>query len=221
MIRQRVRIRFRKEDDLRLISPHDQIRVFERLFRRCQLRLSMSEGFHPKPRMSFPSALSLGIAAQDEVMEVELAERLDAEELVRSLNEQAPPGLSIREARLLAPEERKARIARVWYEIPLPPERQGAVAEASERLLRSGSHLLEREGQSTVDLRPGILALEVEEGQLRMCLAIDTAKPRDVLTALGLAEFESQGCYLTRTRVELTEDPPSPMQELAAAPEGS
>ena len=32
-------------------------------------RESMSEGFHPKARMSFPSALALGIQGADEVME--------------------------------------------------------------------------------------------------------------------------------------------------------
>ena len=37
MIRQRVRIRFRKEEDLRWISHRDLIRVFERLFRRADL----------------------------------------------------------------------------------------------------------------------------------------------------------------------------------------
>ena len=35
---QRVRIRFRKEGDLRLISHRDLLRLFERLFRRGKLR---------------------------------------------------------------------------------------------------------------------------------------------------------------------------------------
>jgi radical SAM-linked protein len=210
MIRQRVRIRFRKEGDLRWISHHDLIRAFERLFRRCQLRLSMSEGFHPKPRMSFPSALSLGIAALDEVMEVELAERVEADELVRRLGESAPPGLVICEARPLAPNERKARIARVWYEIPLPADRQAAAEEAAARLWAAPSHLIAREGQASVDLRPGIESLGVEPGLVRMALALDSgAKPRDVLGALGLSDLESQGLYLTRTRVELAENEPS------------
>ena len=54
MVRQRVRIRFRKQGDLRLIGHRDLVRCLERLFRRAGLPLGMSEGFHPKPRMSFP-----------------------------------------------------------------------------------------------------------------------------------------------------------------------
>ena len=60
MLRRRIRIRFRKIDDVRQISHLDLIRTMERLFRRAGLQLGMSEGFHPKPRMSFPSALNVG-----------------------------------------------------------------------------------------------------------------------------------------------------------------
>jgi hypothetical protein len=54
----------------------------ERLFRRAGLRLGMSEGFHPKPRLSFPSALAVGIEGLDEVMELELAQTYSADELL-------------------------------------------------------------------------------------------------------------------------------------------
>ena len=45
------------------------MRCLERLFRRAGLALSFSEGFHPKPRMTFPLALAVGIEGVDEVME--------------------------------------------------------------------------------------------------------------------------------------------------------
>ena len=61
MERQRVRMRFRKEGDLRLISHRDLLTAIERLFRRIGLKLSMSGGFHPRPRISFPLSLALGI----------------------------------------------------------------------------------------------------------------------------------------------------------------
>ena len=75
MVRHRVRIRFCKQGDLRWIGHRDLMRCMERLFRRAALPLGMSQGFHPKPRMSFPAALAVGIAAMDEVMELELAEQ--------------------------------------------------------------------------------------------------------------------------------------------------
>ena len=66
MIRQRARIRFRKEGDLRLIGHRDLVRAVERTLRRAGVQLSMSEGFHPKARLNFPSALSVGITGEDE-----------------------------------------------------------------------------------------------------------------------------------------------------------
>ena len=69
MNRQRLRIRFSKQGDLRFISHRDLVRAFERLFRRTHMPLQMSEGFHPKTKMTFPSALALGVEARDEVME--------------------------------------------------------------------------------------------------------------------------------------------------------
>jgi radical SAM-linked protein len=85
MIRQRIRIRFAKQDDLRWLSHRDLLRTWERLIRRAGLPLSMTEGFHPKPRMNFPSALAVGITGLDEVVELELCEERTAEELLEHL----------------------------------------------------------------------------------------------------------------------------------------
>ena len=68
----RLRIRFTKCGDVRWISHRDLARVWERLLRRAGLQLAFSQGFHPKPRISFPSALALGIEALDEVVELEV-----------------------------------------------------------------------------------------------------------------------------------------------------
>jgi uncharacterized protein (DUF2344 family) len=46
------------------------VRTLERLFRRAGLALKMSEGFHPKPRLSFPLPMAVGTTGLDEVREV-------------------------------------------------------------------------------------------------------------------------------------------------------
>jgi len=99
MVRQRVRMRFCKQGDLRLIGHRDLMRCLERLFRRAGLPLAMSQGFHPKPRMTFPSALALGIEGVDEVLELELTESPPAEELLQRLTPHAPPGLGPKSSR--------------------------------------------------------------------------------------------------------------------------
>jgi len=74
MARHKVRIRFRKAGDLRMVSHHDLMRCFARMLRRAALPFRSSEGFHPKPRLSFPLSLALGIVGCEEVVDLELDE---------------------------------------------------------------------------------------------------------------------------------------------------
>lgn len=211
MIRQRVRIRFRKEGDLRWISHRDLARAFERLFRRMGLRLSMSEGFHPKARMSFPSALGLGIAAVDEVMEFELAEHADQDDLARQFAALAPPGLVVFDVQTLNENTPKAKIASMSYEAPVSPERRQAVAQAIEHIAAQDQWLIERDDRSApLDLKADLESLELTDGPegplVRFRLAATreaTVRPREVLAAVGLSDLENEGRCLTRTRVEL------------------
>lgn len=207
MIRNRVRIRFCKEGDLRLISHRDLVRAMERMFRRAQLQLSMSEGFHPKARMSFPSALGLGIEGCDEIMDVELAETITEAELEQRLRAQAPPGLTLQQISCLGADHRKPRIARLRYDFPVPEDRLDATREAVEALMQQANCWIERPGRSApLDLRGGVESLEVADGRLQMVLTFSrdgSVRPREVLAAVGLEDLEKQGEYLRRTAVEL------------------
>lgn len=207
MVRQRVRIRFRKQGDLRLIGHRDLVRTMERLFRRVGLRLATSEGFHPKPKMSFPSALALGIAGVDEVMELELAEPSDADDLLGRLAPQAPPGLDLTSVRNLPQGTPKARLQSLAYQVPVPEELRDETAVRVAELLARDSVPVVRPGRSKpIDLRRTLQELTLQEGVLQMRLGTGrdaTAGPRDVLATLGLGELEHQGTWITRTGVEL------------------
>lgn len=207
MVRQRVRIRFAKQGDLRLISHRDLMRTWERLFRRAGVVLAMTEGFHPKPKMMFPSALAVGIEGQEEVLEIELADRHDGEELARALREQAPSGLEIRQLELLGEGSPKARVQSVTFAVGVPEELVDDVQRRLTWLMAQSSYTVSREGRkSPLDLRPLIESLSLDGDRLRMRLRVDgdgSARPREVLAALGLADVESHGLVLAREQVEL------------------
>ena len=209
MCRQRIRIRFSKTGDLRLISHRDLVRVWERLFRRASLKLAMSEGFHPKVKMSFPSALGLGIAGLNEVMEVELAELLDAPVLRQRLEPLCPPGLQILEITAMPEGSRKPALVSTTYEVAVPVDQYEATDEAIQEVMSQEELLIQREGRKEpinvlADLAQ--LALLPEQGVLRIQInASRTAsvRPQEVLNIVGLGESEAHGRYLTRTVVEL------------------
>jgi radical SAM-linked protein len=230
MIRQRVRIRFTKQDDLRWIGHRDLMRVWERLFRRAGVALSMTEGFHPKPRINFPSALAVGIAGLDELVEIDLAEPHTAQSLQAAIQPELPPGMNVEAIDVLAAPDHKAQVTHVTFEMGVPPQRQPALAQRIVWLLDQSSLSIEREGRKApLDLRPLIadLALHMnspassaqhassaqqqnsgaqQDSILHMRLRVDregSARPREVLKALQIEDLEYEGFFLTRTRVEV------------------
>jgi radical SAM-linked protein len=231
MVRPRARIRFRKQGDLRLIGHRDLVRLLERLFRRAGIGLAMSQGFHPKPRMSFPSALALGIEGLDEVMELELAEpsketsevsntsevfAVNAEILLSQLTRHSIPGLSFAAVEMLPPGAKKAQLRSTTYQLPVPGDRCAATAD---RIAAFCGERPDAESEAPVSqailVRQSLEEIRLEDGILRFRLRTSrqrSAGPRDVLTVLGLDDAERLGGCLTRTEVQLqsSDAPPAP-----------
>jgi radical SAM-linked protein len=206
MARQRVRIQFAKQGDLRLVSHRDLMRTWERLFRRARVAICMTEGFHPKPKMMFPSALAVGIEGLDEALEIELPEERDPDSLAALLRAEAPPGLVIHG--VTPANGGKTRLRGMTFQVDVPAERRAPVAERLAWLRQQQSYLVAREGRAApVELVPLIEELLLDgDGTLhiRLRVAADgSARPREVLEALGLADLEAQGIIMRRTAVEL------------------
>jgi radical SAM-linked protein len=206
--RRRLRIRFQKGGDLRLVSHLDLVRAMERLFRRAGVQLSMSEGYHPKPRMSFPLALSLGIEGLDEVLELQVLDHRSTDALNTILREQSPNGLVFKSIEEYPIPGRKAAVSRVHYEMPLPEASRRETVNRVARLLDQLQTPDDSEDEPSASLlQQGLIALSVDGDVLRMELRMGRNKnvhPRDVLAELGLDELEGQGGYLRRTKVELS-----------------
>ena len=207
MVRQRVRIRFSKQGDLRLIGHRDLMRCLERLFRRAGLPLGMSQGFHPKPRMSFPLALAVGIEGIDEVMELELAKAHTAEEVQGRLQQHAVPGLTFRKVEILPEGSKKAQVRAASYRMPIPSQFRRDLQNRIDRLMARSSCPIQRPKRRTpIDLRELLNELTLQEGVLAMRLRTGgggSVSPRDVLAELGLTDTEHQGVHLTRVAVEI------------------
>ncbi|MEX0586763.1 MAG: TIGR03936 family radical SAM-associated protein [Pirellulales bacterium] len=206
-IRQRVRIRFGKTGDLRLVSHRDLVVVLERLFRRINLPLGMSEGFHPRPRMSFPSALALGIEGCDELLEMELSQVPDATELLAQLRSAAPPGLEFYALELVANGAPRPQVETILYEFPVPDERQAGLSARLEQVLSEKSLQIRRDDRAApLELFRALETLELAEGALRMRLRVTgeaSVRPAEVLVALEMDDLLDQGRYWKRSEVVL------------------
>jgi len=80
---------------MKFLGHLELMKLFERIFRLHRYPLKFSEGFNPRPRMTFASPLSVGYASKGEVMEVILDEMLPLEQV---MNTRFPDGITVLDA---------------------------------------------------------------------------------------------------------------------------
>src|SRR5271165_3080682 len=74
-----VRLRYTKRGKIRWISHRDVARALERAFRITALPLAFTEGFSPRPKVSFGLALSTGHESDAEYLDLVFAEAVELE----------------------------------------------------------------------------------------------------------------------------------------------
>jgi radical SAM-linked protein len=169
------------------------MRLFARALTRAGLPVRFSEGFNPHPRMSLPLPRGVGIAADDDLLVVEVTEDLSAADATSRLAEQLPVGLVLRDGRLLrdaaVPQPRS-----VEYLAAIVGEPPSDLPERIRELLERGDAVVERRRADgtfvrPIDIRPFIEDLAVRDGGVWMRLRLDergTAKAEEILRSLSL-----------------------------------
>ncbi len=207
----RYRIRFAKTGDLRWIGHHDLVRLWERIFRRANVALAMSQGFHPKARLSIPVALPLGIIGCRELLEVQLADPVPPEVLRELLAKEAPSGLVVLSVEELPARAPKAQVVKTWYELQVPLVHRERVAALVEKLQQAESWPIQRqEDQKWIDVRADVVECRWEADRLVFALRHHhhaATRPRDLLEVLGLVDETPAGLGLKRTDIELASAP--------------
>jgi len=119
---QRLRFRFSRGGDLKYLSHLDVCKVLQMACLRAGFKPVYSEGFNPKPRLSFLPPLPLGCETVDDVFDVIVASRLVPEEALQALNRALPSGMtgrSIEEIPLRSPAP-EACLVRADYRVSVP-----------------------------------------------------------------------------------------------------
>ena len=143
-------LNFRKEGRTAFLGHLELVEIFRRACRRAGVDLALSAGFNPQPKISFFTALPLGVPSLDEYVKLEPARPLAASDLLSRLAEALPSDLTLLDARLLAPEEGKIQpLAAVWLLesdlpvfIPGPPLHPEAVLSYTDKRGRLREFLL-------------------------------------------------------------------------------
>jgi radical SAM-linked protein len=179
-----------------------------RAIRRAGLPMAYSQGFHPKPRVSFGPALPVGVESRCEYLDLELVGVQDAAEIAARFAAKLPPELEIGEAHLLDPRAPSitASLRAVHYVAEFPPtfaeealrERVGAFGASARAIVRReappkggargrGEKIAQGKARE-IDLKSIVTHLALEgSGRVAFSLKADpagSAKPAEVLAAI-------------------------------------
>ena len=179
----RYRARFSKRGAAAFLSHLDLVRMMGRILRRADLPAIYTQGFHPKPSLTFSPALRLGVESLGELVDFQLSEVLEPEAIRSRLDAAAPEGIRFHEVRRLAEgEPAVGKVAQIAEYLVTVGGEFGAELDQRIAQVSGGAPLRiqrQRDGaEIDVDLAPLIEALErVEPASLPGEAEIDRSRP--------------------------------------------
>lgn len=205
----RIRLRFAKTGRMALLSHLELITLFSRSVIRAGIPIRYSQGFHPHPKFSFATALSVGVESCAEYMDMEIAAGFPAASVLSSLNQVLPEGMEILEAAEIPSRSPSLSviIISVRYRVTLPAGMQLDLPSLAERFLDKESVIQTREKKgktSEFDLRKELVDLKVADNSLEMVTG--RGKPLEFVAAItGLAPEALAGCRIEKLGVVFTD----------------
>lgn len=189
----RIRFRFSKLGKIRWTSHRDLARMWERAFRRTELALAYSQGFSPRPKVSFGLALPTGAESLAEYLDVEVVPgaRIDLAALPGRLSTALPTGVEVAAAGVVEDGSASLQheVTSCSWVVRVADADDSDLAALADGALQAPSLPIsrERKGRTTIeDVRPGIVACEAKEGELHCELAAHprALRPSELLRAL-------------------------------------
>jgi len=200
---QRLRIRFRRGEEIKFISHLDIMRLWERALHRAQISLAYSEGFSPHPRLSLAAPLAVGITSEAELMDVFIARLVSPHWFTAVVSQQLPPGieiLGVYQVALTMPSL-QSQVRYAEYKVEVETEKGSREIESAISALLAVEHLPwhhQRDtGRRSYDLRTLIDDLWLIDwhrpyhtvGMRLRCDGGGSGRPEQVALAIGFIQY--------------------------------
>ena len=200
---QRLRIRFRRGEELKYISHLDLLRLWHRALNRAGIRLAYSEGFNPHPRMSLAAPLALGVTSEAELMDIILEKWSSPHAFTAAVSRQLPEGIEILQTNNIAVTlpSLQSQVAFSEYRVEVATKKsREEVEEAIDSLLKLEQLPWQHQrdtGPRHYDLRKLIDDIWLGDWQtgsanINMKLRCDSngsGRPEQVALALGFEQY--------------------------------
>ena len=195
------RVKFGESMAGKFLSHLDMLRAWQRAIARSGLNLAYSQGFNKHPKLSFSSALAVGLTSSGEYVDIELNEQLQVEEIAKRLQENLPPALELYTIKEIEPKAPPVMsiIQRAEYLVYVQLTEKITLEEINEaisELLKAQTLEVERRKKNSrekklVDIRPGIyrITAKYQEEKLIFNLLLQNnsdgnVKPEEVISVL-------------------------------------
>lgn len=158
----KTRFSYSKLDQAGHFGHLELVNIFVRAFRRTEVPLRYTEGFHPKPKISFEDPLPIGLESREEFFTVEIPGHLKVPKVIEALNVHLPKGLNVLDGKLFARNAKENGPLAVSYSITTREDLFDANME--ERFNKKKEFLMTRvskKGREKIyDLKDVILRME-------------------------------------------------------------
>ena len=178
---------YTKKDAARYFGHLELVNIFLRALKRAGIEVKFSEGFHPKPKVSFDNPLPVGIESLQERFIITVADYVRPQAVMDGLNAHLPAGLRITQCQLAPKKTPATRISLIRYQVALKEDLlEEARLVAFNQMTEVPIQLTNRKGKlKKIDLKDIVERCEfVNARQLKMTLRFEPGKsvrPFDIL----------------------------------------
>jgi len=188
------------------------VNIFVRAFKRGKIELRHSQGFHPKPKISFADTLPINIESAREELYIETSLKTTSADIMAALQGSLPEGLEIVECFISSEKNTKAKAKKETsssYVIKLKtgefdPEKLAAFEELDECLIYKTNKKGKR---NAINIKQAIVSLDlISPKLLRMDISLEmpqTFRPPALLKKIfGLTEEDIFGSTMIKAARE-------------------
>ena len=203
-----VRVKFFKKGNLQYISHLDLVRTMMKIIVRAKLPLWYTEGFNPKPKITFAAPLSIGTESMCEFMDVRLTERISEDEIMQRLNENMTHEMQV--TQVYYPENKLTELSWLEYKIEInSSDINEELFEPCQKTLSLPKLVVNKKtksGEAMVDIKPLIQKAEVEYSQNRLIVScVLSANSSSFLNPEYIVKVLKEKCGILKNS-DLTEE---------------
>ena len=176
---QKLCVFYAKQGQAKYFGHLEMVNIILRALKRAGIPVKYSQGFHPKPKISFDDPLPLGIESEQERFILSVPGSVNPSTVTRLLNSHLPDGLAINSCQFVAPGFKRQVPGAHAYRVTLP---DGNFNEENLMSFENSAEvtisLSNRKGKlKKINLKDMVINIELlDSKQLQVSLSAETGK---------------------------------------------